>query len=74
MIPALRQRFNREFTPDRYAAFVAGVETSMRQRTSSSGCPKRPSSSRRRCWPRLEGVAQELIAQLLGNARLSEGG
>jgi hypothetical protein len=67
MIPALRQRFNREFTPDRYAAFVANVERQCGSHVEFR-LSETPFFIPARLLARLEGVAQEFLAQLLGNA------
>jgi hypothetical protein len=67
MIPALRQRFNREFTPDRYAAFVADVERQCGSHVEFR-LSETPFFIPAPLLARLEGVAQEFLAQLLGNA------
>ena len=64
MIPAHRQRFNREFSPDRYAAFVAELERQV-------GFPIDFRLSETPCFvpaslmARLVAVARDLIGQLL---------
>jgi len=68
MIPALRQRFNREFTPERYAAFVADVERQCGGHVEFR-LSETPFFIPAPLLTRLEGVAQEFLAQLLGNAQ-----
>jgi hypothetical protein len=64
VIPALRQRFNREFTPSRYAAFIADIER-------RCGVPIEFRLSETPCFipgsllTRLVTAANELLAQLL---------
>ena len=66
MIPALRQRFNSEFSPERYAAFVAELER-------EAGVPIEFRLSETPCFvpaslmARIVAVAHELIGQLLGS-------
>ena len=71
MIPAHRQRFNREFTEPRYAAFVAAIEQSCGAHVDFR-LSETPFFLPASLLARLEGVAQELIGQLLSNARLPE--
>ena len=66
MIPAHRQRFNREFTEPRYAAFVAAIEKSCGAHVSFR-LSETPFFMPASLLARLEGVAQELIGQLLSN-------
>jgi hypothetical protein len=67
MIPAHRQRFNREFSADRYAAFVADLER-------QTGVPIEFRLSETPCFvpaslmARLVGVARDLVGQLLGSS------
>jgi hypothetical protein len=68
MIPAHRQRFNREFSPDRYAAFLAELER-------QAGVPIEFRLSETPCFlpaslmARLVAVAHELLGQLLDSPR-----
>ena len=67
MIAALRQRFNRDFSPDRYAAFVAELER-------QAGGPIEFRLSETPCFvaaslmARIVAVAQDLVGQLLGSS------
>ena len=66
MISHLRERFNREFSPARYAAFVDAIQHRV-------GVPVEFRLSETPCFlpaallARLDAAAQELIAQLVGN-------
>jgi hypothetical protein len=66
VITALRQRFNREFTPERYTAFVDALQRRV-------GVPVEFRLSETPCFipaallARLDEAAQALVAQLLGN-------
>lgn len=66
MIPDLRARFNREFTPARYASFVDTLQRRL-------GVPIEFRLSETPCFlpaslvAKLDAAAQELIAQLLNN-------
>jgi hypothetical protein len=68
MIPAHRQRFNRAFSPDRYAAFVAELER-------LAGVPIEFRLSETPCFipaslmARLVAVAHDLLGQLLDSPR-----
>ncbi|HZL97047.1 MAG TPA: hypothetical protein VFB99_25540, partial [Vicinamibacterales bacterium] len=67
MISHLRERFNREFSPARYAAFVDAIQHRV-------GVPVEFRLSETPCFipaallARLDAAAQELIAQLVGNS------
>lgn len=66
MIPAHRQRFNREFTPERYASWVASVETQCGAHVLFR-LSETPFFMPASLLQRLEGVSQEFIHQLLDN-------
>jgi hypothetical protein len=67
MIPALRQRFNREFTSDRYATFIAAIERQCGGHVEFR-LSETPFFIPADLFNKLESVANEFLSQLLGNA------
>jgi len=67
MVPALRKRFNSEFTPEKYRTFLEGVDrecgTHVKFRNSETPCfyPKT-------LLEQMAGYGAELVHQLVGNA------
>jgi len=66
MISALRRQFNRQFTPEKYAAFLRDIDRQMRTHVAYRQC-ETPCFFPKALLDRLAEAGSELVAQLLQN-------
>jgi len=71
MIPALRERFNREYTPEKYRAFLAALDAACGTHVKFRVC-ETPCFFPRALVERLAAAGREMIHQLVGDPAYRE--